>query len=377
MAITAIATPNSSTYWVKGLEKTIEFSSSLYPTYTVTIDLYREEETLVQNVVTDYVVDADETYAWIISTGLTSGVDYLIKIDDGDAYAWSSKFGLCTEYLSSSYTDSIVTTDTDSIEEQITLTFTDSVVVSDSTSFFLIANTLKSTEVEDKTIQSFNIKFYIQDQGTTTRDPEWVDFTDKLKKQGKYKLSNIGTISHSTESKAVGGVFLSSISDVSMENADGFWDNPSDWSDLKTIYGNTASFSTSKHKREMVLTKNKCRVVVESLLKDGTIREDTVGVFRIRGFSTDSTSGLATLEIVSLAQYLKDAKADKCRNGKSWYENRSIIFLIKELLKLEFGDKDTGELPASFKFPDQLSIPTFDGQRTLSSFGRPPEKVHT
>ncbi len=377
MAISTISAPDSSSYWVKGQEKTVEFTSSLYPTYTITILLFYEEETLASSITTDYAIDADETYPWLISSDLTSRTDYFLRIDDGDAYRESSKFAICTAYLSSSYTDSVVMTDTDSIEDQITLTFTDSVVVSDSTSFFLISNTTKSTEIEDKTIQSFNIKFYIQDQGTTTRDPEWVDFTDKLKKQGKYKLSNIGTITHSTESKAVGGVFLSSISDVSMENADGFWDNPSDWSDLKTIYGNPVSFSTSKNKREMVLTKNKCRVVVESLLKDGTIREDTVGVFRIRGFSTDSTSGLATLEIVSLAQYLKDAKADKCRNGKSWYENRSIIFLIKELLKLEFGDKTTGELPASFKFPDQLSIPTFDGQRTLSSFGRPPEKVHT
>ena len=221
-------------------------------------------------------------------------------------------------------------------------------------------------------MDSYGIKLYIKDDSSPA---EYVDFTDRLEKQGVNKLTDIGTVSHQTESKAtLGGSFLSSINSITMNNSDGFWDDPDMWSNLKTVYGNDASFDRSKYGKEILLEKKKCRVVIETLQRDGTVKEDTIGVFRIQDFTTDDTSGTAKLKIVSLNHWLKKLKADKVREGKKWHENKSIPYLMKELLKLEFADED-GDLPSGFTIPDQLTIPTYNGERTLSNYGRPPERV--
>jgi len=367
--------PTSGEAYYKSSANTISFYLP-YTGSTATIYLYKGtigSGSLQETIVSGLSCTANTmTYEYSPSSAYTNATDYYLYATYSSSIGYSSHFKLynCT---TSSKTETVTSEDALSGGAPYTLVSKeDSVVASDAFWSAFISNEIKSTTREDRTALSYNIKFYIKDQNN-----EWVDFTDRLEKQSKYKLSSIGSITHSTESKSVGGVFLSSLSDVTMDNSDGFWDTPNSWEGLKTIYNNTAVFSNSKNGKEKVLTKNKCRVVVESVMKDGSIREDCVGVFRISGFSTDSTSGLATLGVESLSQALKDAKADKCKNGKSWYETRSIIFLIRKLLELEYGDKTTGELPASFHFPNQLTIPTYDGERALSSFGRPPEKVVT
>jgi|GEM_PF-5112744 len=387
--IVSISSPSSSSTWSKGTNYEIIWTMDM-PEVNVTINLYYEEDTFVENIVTDLYCDTiDGSYYWTPSTGLTTRTDYLLKIDDGDDYKWSEFFTII-KTTSSSITDSLSVSDeateispslwswadSVSISDEATeispslWSWADSVSIGDSTKQYDYSPEVKTQTSTFSTILSFNVKFYIQDA-----NKHWVDFTDKLERRGKYKLADIGSISHTTETQAIGGNFTSSISNVSMDNSDGFWDDPSQWQSLKTINSSSATFNVSKNGREISLEKAKCRVVIESVLKDGSIREDTVGVFRIRGFSTDSKSGITELEIESLSQSLKDLKADKVKNGKAWYENRSIVFLVQELLKLEFADKVTNTLPASFKFPTQVSIPTYDGSRVLSSFGRPPERI--
>jgi len=216
---------------------------------------------------------------------------------------------------------------------------------------------------------SYGIKVYIADS-----TGEYCDFTDKIRSQGEDRLVEIGNIQFANESKNVGGVYTSSIGSVTMDNHDGFWDDPDQWNNIKTEFNAASSWNKSKNGREINLQKARLKVVVETTLLDGTIQEDCVGVFYIRDFSTDSETGVCKLDIVSLNNYLKKMDADKCRDGRKWYESKSVIFLIKELLKLEFADT-SDNLPASFKFPDVLIIPTYDGERTFSNFGRPPEYI--
>ena len=218
--------------------------------------------------------------------------------------------------------------------------------------------------------ESFGVKFYIHDSTTSTTG--WVDFTDRISRSGTNRLVEIGNIIHNSENQAVGGAFTSSTNNVIMDNHDGFWDNPDDWASLKTIGNDTAIWNTSDNGGEISLQKTKCRIVIETLQKDGTVREDTIGVFYIQDFSTDTTSGTAKLKTVGLSHYLRKMDASKIKSGQGWYENKPIVFLMKELLKLEFAD-DNDDLPVGFTFPDIVSIPTFDGNRTFSGFGRPPE----
>lgn len=220
-------------------------------------------------------------------------------------------------------------------------------------------------------MSTYCVKFYIQDQ-----HDEWVDFTDKIETRGKNKVSSISSVSHKNESKAFGGAFVSSLGDVVMENTDRFWDKPSMWSSLTTENNTVASFSgyTSTNNGEIDLTGLKCKVIVEDLQKDSTVKEESVGVFKIRDIVTDSYSGTAALKIESLSQVLKRIDASKVKFGKEWYANKPIVFLMKELLKLEYADT-SGNLPTGFTFPDNVTISTYDGERALSSFGRPPEYI--
>uniref|UniRef100_A0A6H1ZM42 Uncharacterized protein n=1 Tax=viral metagenome TaxID=1070528 RepID=A0A6H1ZM42_9ZZZZ len=222
--------------------------------------------------------------------------------------------------------------------------------------------------------ESFGIKFYIHDAtiGTTG----WVDFTDRISRSGTNRLVEIGNIVHNSENQAVGGVFTSSTNNVAMSNSDGFWDDPDKWDSLKTIGNDTATWNKSDSGGEISLQKTKCKIGVETLQKDGTVKEYTMGVFRILGFDTDNASGITKLKIVGLAHWLRKLDASEKRNGRGWYENRNITFLMRELLKMEFADTSQ-DLPITFSLPDTLSIPTFEGDRVLSSYGRPPDRVVT
>jgi len=219
-------------------------------------------------------------------------------------------------------------------------------------------------------MSSYGIKFYIQD-----KNANYVDFTDILEKRGKNKLVSLGAVVHKTENVAVGSAFISSIGEISMDNTDGFWDDPTKWvGTMTTTLGGTAVWNYSTNGGEVALQKAKCKIVVETLQKDGTVKEDTVGIFFISNLLTNSNSGLATITLVSLSQPLRKLSADKVRRGKNWYENRDIVYLMKELLKSKYADTEN-TLPISFSFPNSLIISTFEGNRVLSSYGKPPERV--
>jgi len=214
----------------------------------------------------------------------------------------------------------------------------------------------------------YEIKFYIQD-----KNKRWVDFSNRLGQAGN-RLKGISTISHKTESKTYGGVILSSISSVTMDNSDGFWDNPDEWQNLRTIDGYTAEWNVSTNGREISLQKAKCKISVVVQSENGTYEEYTLGIFYINEVSTSNSRDTTTLKLVSLGYYLKNIEASKVRKGKKWYSYVPMSFLIKELLKLEFAEDD-GELPDGFIIPDKLEINV--GERVFSIQGIPPNSSDT
>ena len=201
----------------------------------------------------------------------------------------------------------------------------------------------------DDDILSFRVKFYIEDSAVVG-SKEWVDFSDRLEevdvnKTGERQRLDIaggvnrflkgGVISHKTESKISGNTFITSIQSITVENSDGFWDDPAQWNNLKNVRVASATFTVSQINQEIILDKLKCKLTLELIHVNGSVEEGVLGIYRIKNVKTDSSSGTATLDIASQSFFLKQLDASEVKNGRSSYEQRPVKFLIEELLKQE------------------------------------------
>jgi len=218
------------------------------------------------------------------------------------------------------------------------------------------------------------LKCYIKDS-----NGHWVDFTDYLEETGKDLLQKLlGTISLKNEKRAgVGGVSTSSIS-ASFVNIDGFFDRP--FAGLKTIHGEDASFDDSYRNRQSVLYNHEIKFTAKVKIvgaQEG-FYEFSLGHFLIN--SVKRTRHLVTIYAVNKGRPLRvKNSAEKVKDGISWYSNKPVLFLVKELLKTKYLESD-GDLSDSFIFPDRFNIKTAayargdsGDQRGLSIYGRPPE----
>jgi len=212
-------------------------------------------------------------------------------------------------------------------------------------------------------IVSGELKFYIADDNDA-----WVDFSDHLATTGKNTLAQLGEITHRTEDKAAQGSFQTSIATILLDNSDHFWDGATP-TGLLTTTGAAASFAASKNYESTAWYRSRVKIAYRLNLKDGTTEQGDLGIFLIDGLGTQTDSGTAELRVVGLARALMEESAESVKDGQGWYSNRSIVFLIKELLKVTHGES----LPSTFVLPAKIDIATYDGNRTCSSFGRPPE----
>jgi len=89
-----------------------------------------------------------------------------------------------------------------------------------------------------------------------------------------------------------------------------------------------------------------------------------------------TTENKATLTLRSYSQILKERSAEKVRTRDGWYQYKTIPFLIRELLKLEFSDEN-GELPDTFTIPQTIELADPDDERLFSILGRPPTNIDT
>lgn len=225
---------------------------------------------------------------------------------------------------------------------------------------------IPSTEFKkklDRLISSFATKVYVKDD-----NGKWIDFTTRVSNVGKDSLLRMGTISHVAEKDLFG--FHTTLQSIKMDNSDGFWNQPVP-STLKAVDGSAASFPRSKNSQQSVYYKHELKVAIQLVLNDGRIEEGNAGIFLINTIAVN-TDGTASIGLMGLAKPLMERDASKVKDGRSWYINKPIWFLIRELLKTEYAGVG-GELPDTFVLPSVVEIDTANDERALSHYGRPPE----
>ncbi len=224
---------------------------------------------------------------------------------------------------------------------------------------------------KDLGILSAEIKCYIADDNN-----KWVDFTDKEEVKGTNRLVNLGAVTHATESQEAIGAFHTTTQDIIMENADNFWDSP--LFDLTTVDGVTAVFGSTVSAQMSVFYRHRLKIAVMIQMKEGTPVETPVGIFLIEDIQFNNNKTIS-IKTVGLAKPLMEHSAEPVKDGISPFTNRPIKFLVEELLKQEYGEirgasgNNRWRIPQSFNLPDDITLPTADGERTSSSFGRAPE----
>ena len=259
---------------------------------------------------------------------------------------------------------------------------------------------VKISYIEDglaSDVVSLEIKVFVEDDGIPSggsqRDPQYVDFTDRVEKDGRNLLKEIGIVSQASETKVGQGSFQSVIRSISFSNFDGFFSRPipkeigmvfgdvrgdSYKSNLTTIKGNDAYFTWSRGYTGTVYAGHKIKIDIRVQLKDGSVSQGELGVFLIEG--VNRTTDVATFTLTSLAQPLLERDASLLKDGLSWYDNKPISFLVDKILKEEYANS-SGNLPNTFNITKNIRIQTADSltgknldNRTLSAYGRPPER---
>lgn len=225
-------------------------------------------------------------------------------------------------------------------------------------------------------ISTYELKFFIQDE-----NGNWIDFTDRAEMRGRNQLRKLGSISYSAE--RLRGQLQQKLGSLTLDNTDNFWDKP--FPTLESTFDEnwkphvaTASFSTSYSGKETSIYRNKAAVRASVRLQGQEVEEHLVlGVFLVDNISTDHKSRAATLSFVSMAQILTEDKLQNFKDGKTYYEHRDIIFLVKELLKRTLADS-SGNVPSTFDIDNiQTIVPAEEKKEgwTTSVLGPAPTYV--
>lgn len=222
--------------------------------------------------------------------------------------------------------------------------------------------------IQKKTGRNYFIRALVQDD-----NDKWVDFSDKVHKE-KDRIVKFPRIKISTEGRSLSYKYTSSSGELEVDNSDGFWDGSVSYT-FKTTTGATAVFGETKNKSEIVWLRRKIQFRLVEQHED-QYREKALGTFLIDDLVT-SLSGTATLKLVGLERPLQERDASVIKNGQSWYQNRSITYLVKKLLELEYGTATNGMLPFTFDIDARIDLATFDGSFTNSTIGPPPMAVDT
>jgi len=219
------------------------------------------------------------------------------------------------------------------------------------------------------------MKIFIKDD-----NGEWVDFSDRFNQKGIDKLADYGTFKHASERKGGLPIIESTVSSVVLDNSDGFFDGRV--TGLTTELGNVASFETSSDEgTETSWRRREVKFEIHMTLLDDSIITRTLGIFLIKesNSSLDSKKATTSFELESKMNLLKRTDASVVKDGMQWYRNKSINFLVKELLKTQFSDTDNN-LPDSFYVNNKIELPVpadiGDGVG-YSIFGVPPQNANS
>lgn len=192
----------------------------------------------------------------------------------------------------------------------------------------------KTGQLPDRGPNFSEVRLLIQDHGketigdANTRDPEWVDFTEI---SGIYRLKDIpDVINIGAETATRPFVFKSSSITLKLDNSDYIFDNLKKVN-LTTIDGNAAKFLSTAEGSNLDLNYRNARVVARVPQSEMTVEYD-LGNFIVKNIETD-TNGNARLNLDSNEKLFIEAQASKVKDGRNWYFDRSVKFLVEELVK--------------------------------------------
>ncbi len=226
-------------------------------------------------------------------------------------------------------------------------------------------------------IASYELKFYIQDD-----NGNWIDFTDRAEAHGRNQLRKLGSVSYSAE--RLRGELQQKLGSLTLDNTDNFWDKPfptlqSTYNEAWKPYITNASFSSSYNSKETSIYRNKAAVRANVRLRGQEVEESLImGVFLVDDVATDHKSRAATLKFVPISQVLTEDKLQNFKDGKTYYEHRDIVFLLKEILKRTLADSN-GDIPSTFDIDNIQAIVPAEERRdgwTTSLLGPAPTYVN-
>ena len=96
-------------------------------------------------------------------------------------------------------------------------------------------------------VTAYEIKFYLQDNTS-----QWIDLSDRVDVEGVNRLISLASLTIKAEDKEDGGSFSTTLSGVSLDNHDGFFDDHIESSLQEAGTGDTADFAESKNWQENV-----------------------------------------------------------------------------------------------------------------------------
>ena len=215
------------------------------------------------------------------------------------------------------------------------------------------------------------VRLYILDHGKENpeeagRDPEWVDFTEFA---GIYRVESIpDVINIGTEGVKPFRFKASSLS-LKLNNSDYAFDNLKTI-DFKTVNGNDALFLKTPNGTNLDIQFRPAKLVGKFPKAEMTVAYD-LAHFRINSFTTDLT-GSANLKLDSLEKEFIEKDASSVKDGKNWYFDRSVKFLVEELIKSVRREYDSGtENTIGNDTIDLSAIETGSSERVFSEMGRP------
>lgn len=188
------------------------------------------------------------------------------------------------------------------------------------------------------------IQFEMQDT-----DGYWVDLSDRFRQD---RLVSMGGGLSARQEREV-GAFDVQLATITVKNDDRFWD-------LAPLLAYPAEFIFAS-------TWKRRRVRITLITLGGA---QSVGVWLLEKVTTRANNGQATLTLRTLASLFVDAQADRVRNGKQWWINKPVGFLVKRLLETRMTPAEVEAFP---EIQNTYQIPSSTGEFSVSSFSRPPE----
>jgi len=225
--------------------------------------------------------------------------------------------------------------------------------------------------ISDRGPDYFEYRIYIKDHGREEvgevgRDPEWIDFSEINGTSRLKKLTDIINIGSETNNPFV---FKGSTITINLENADFIFDNLKR-ATLVTIDGNDAKFMQTVEGDNLDLISRPAKIIGLYDYNGTTVQTD-IAHYTIKNIET-STKGTAKIMLDSPERAFMEESAEKVKDGRNWYFDRSVKFLAEELIKTvrrKYSDSTESMLDEDRVSVDQIE--TNDGSRIFSEFGRP------